>query len=243
MTDNFPSQVSSATWTCVGTGGTCTASGSGNINDVVNLPAGSSVTYTVNVSIGSASGDMVNSATVSSSVTDPVPGNNIATDADQLAFPLPYGNIGTAPDGASQNIQKGSYLILKVPTFTTNLGSRIVFYGKPEGTNPGILMDSVVLEIGDGNSWYSIFNWGDSSPDTNTNISVPLPSPNPTDCANEPDNCEIDASFLYTSNGWSTGVTIGALPAGAYSYIRIISPSVPPDSGDGVDVDAIQVLP
>ena len=32
-------------------GGTCTAAGSGNINDTVNLPAGGSVTYTASCSI------------------------------------------------------------------------------------------------------------------------------------------------------------------------------------------------
>src|SRR5438046_209537 len=43
VADALPA-VLTATWTCVGAGGgTCTASGSGNINDTVNLPAGGSV--------------------------------------------------------------------------------------------------------------------------------------------------------------------------------------------------------
>ena len=46
VADTFPA-VLTCTWTCVGAGGgTCTASGSGNINDTVNLPVGASVTYT-----------------------------------------------------------------------------------------------------------------------------------------------------------------------------------------------------
>jgi len=46
VADTFPASLT-CTWTCVGAGGgTCTASGSGNINDTVNLPAGGSVTYT-----------------------------------------------------------------------------------------------------------------------------------------------------------------------------------------------------
>jgi hypothetical protein len=43
--------------------------------------------------------------------------------------------------------------------------------------------------------------------------------------------------------GFSTGIGIdldGVVPPGTYPYIRIISPS---DSGDGVDVDAIEILP
>ena len=42
VADTFPA-ILTCTWTCVGAGGgTCTAAGSGNINDTVNLPAGGS---------------------------------------------------------------------------------------------------------------------------------------------------------------------------------------------------------
>ena len=48
VTDTLPASITSDTWTCTGAGGaTCTGSGSGNINDTVNLPAGTSITYTV----------------------------------------------------------------------------------------------------------------------------------------------------------------------------------------------------
>src|SRR5207247_2415649 len=87
VADALPA-VLTATWTCVGAGGgTCTASGSGNINDTVNLPAGGSVTYTVSAAIrGSASGSLSNTATVAApaGVTDPTPGNNSATDTDTV---------------------------------------------------------------------------------------------------------------------------------------------------------------
>src|SRR4029078_8631511 len=44
VADTFPA-VLICTWTCVGAGGgTCTASGSGHLNDTVNLPSGGSVT-------------------------------------------------------------------------------------------------------------------------------------------------------------------------------------------------------
>src|SRR5205814_2277474 len=88
VADALPA-VLTATWTCVGAGGgTCTASGSGNINDTVNLPAGGSVTYTVSAAIrGSASGSLSNTATVAApaGVTDPTPGNNSATDTDTVS--------------------------------------------------------------------------------------------------------------------------------------------------------------
>jgi len=86
VVDNFPAMLSGITWTCVGAGGaTCTANGTGNINNSVNLPVGSSVTYTVNANVSpAATGNLVNTATVTlpGGVSDPVPGNNTATDTD-----------------------------------------------------------------------------------------------------------------------------------------------------------------
>jgi LPXTG-site transpeptidase (sortase) family protein len=84
--DTFPVEITSASWTCVGGGGgTCTASGTGNINDSLDLPVGGSVTYTVTATINaSATGNLTNTATITPPVgtTDPTPGNNTATDTD-----------------------------------------------------------------------------------------------------------------------------------------------------------------
>ena len=92
VADTFPASLT-CTWTCVGAGGgTCTASGSGNINDTVNLPAGGSVTYTASCTISAAAtGTLTNTATVTApaGVTDPTPGNNSATDTDTLARTAP----------------------------------------------------------------------------------------------------------------------------------------------------------
>jgi uncharacterized repeat protein (TIGR01451 family) len=86
VTDTFPPEITTANWTCVGAGGgTCTAAGTGPINDTVDLPAGGSVTYTVTAPIDpSASGNLVNTAKVSppEGTDDPTPGNNEATDTD-----------------------------------------------------------------------------------------------------------------------------------------------------------------
>jgi uncharacterized repeat protein (TIGR01451 family) len=87
VADTFPAALT-ATWTCVGAGGgTCTAAGIGNINDLVNLPSGGSVTYTASAALSAAAtGTLSNTATVSApgSVTDPTPGNNSATDTDTV---------------------------------------------------------------------------------------------------------------------------------------------------------------
>ena len=85
VADTFPASLT-CTWTCAGAGGgTCTAAGAGNINDAVSLPSGGSVTYTASCAISaSATGSLANTATVTGAATDPVPGNNSATDTDTL---------------------------------------------------------------------------------------------------------------------------------------------------------------
>ncbi|HEV7763893.1 MAG TPA: hypothetical protein VGQ76_02725, partial [Thermoanaerobaculia bacterium] len=88
VADTFPASLT-CTWTCLGAGGgTCTAAGSGNINDSTNLPAGGSVTYTASCTISpSATGSLSNTATVTApgGVTDPNSGNDSASDNDTIA--------------------------------------------------------------------------------------------------------------------------------------------------------------
>lgn len=87
VADTFPATLT-CNWTCVGAGGgTCSAGGSGNISDVVNLPAGGSTTHTAVCAISAAAtGSLVNTATVAAGagVTETNPANNSATDTDTL---------------------------------------------------------------------------------------------------------------------------------------------------------------
>ncbi len=100
VSDLFPASLT-CSWTCAGSGGgSCTASGPGNINDTVNLPAGASVTYTASCSISaSASGTLANTATVTpgAGIRDPVVGDNSATDTDTILTP-----VGEVPDRLSR---------------------------------------------------------------------------------------------------------------------------------------------
>ena len=87
VTDPMPAAITSDSWTATATGGATgfAASGSGNISDTVNMPKGSTITYTVTANISSAAtGNLVNTATVAvpAGVTDPTPGNNSQTDTD-----------------------------------------------------------------------------------------------------------------------------------------------------------------
>ncbi|HEX3999784.1 MAG TPA: hypothetical protein VHX65_14635, partial [Pirellulales bacterium] len=83
--------ITSDTFTVSTTGGaadtTNASTGSGSINDTVNMPAASTITYTVTANIGATkTGTLTNTATVATpaNVADPVPTNNSATDSDSL---------------------------------------------------------------------------------------------------------------------------------------------------------------
>jgi uncharacterized repeat protein (TIGR01451 family) len=93
VTDVFPSTLTNVSWTCVAAGGAfCTSNGIGDINHGVDLPAGGSLTYTVNATVDpSASGTLSNTASVTGSafVTELDPANNTATDQDTIALLVP----------------------------------------------------------------------------------------------------------------------------------------------------------
>jgi uncharacterized repeat protein (TIGR01451 family) len=84
--DVVPVPLAGFTWTCTANdaGAQCgTAAGSGDIDALVTLPAGTSATFTVSGTAPAATTEtLTNTATVTPplGVTDPVPGNNSATD-------------------------------------------------------------------------------------------------------------------------------------------------------------------
>lgn len=84
IADTFPASLTLISWTCTpGPGSSCTASGSGNINDTIYLAASGSVTYAANATISpTASGVIANRASVTlpNGITDPNLANNTATD-------------------------------------------------------------------------------------------------------------------------------------------------------------------
>ena len=114
VTDTLPAAITSATFTAVASGGATgfTASGSGNLSDTVNMPAGSTITYTVNASISAgASGSLSNTATVSApaGVTDTNPGNNSATDTDTITPAAVIADLSiTKTDGVATATPGGS---------------------------------------------------------------------------------------------------------------------------------------
>jgi uncharacterized repeat protein (TIGR01451 family) len=254
VTDVFPAEILGVTsWTCTVTGGaTCGWAGSININDTVDLPAGSTITYDFFVTTdGGSAVDLVNAASVAAvGYTELSPGNESQIDTDHiLTFnPLPSGNIGETRDGNPTTISpSGTSITLAFSTpLTVGVGNYLVYYEMGVGT--GILMDQVRIEISDGYNWYPIFNWGGSgAADTNSNLNIAMIG------GSENDNRDFSSppasDILYPFGTGivgnpATGVTIqvdGVVPNGTYPYIRITALSG--DSGDGCDVDAIQILP
>ena len=93
VTDNFPASLTGVTWTCTASAGSscAAASGSGNINQLVNLLVGGTATYTAMGTLDiNASGMLSNTASVTppAGVTDPNMANNSATDTDTITADL-----------------------------------------------------------------------------------------------------------------------------------------------------------
>ena len=261
FTDTFSMDLDPTTvnWTCSGSGGaSCTTSGSGgNITDnLVNLPAGSSVTYVVNANVVASPSDPTNTltstATISitggttpAGVTDPTPGNNSVTDTDVRVIPdaVPPGlEVGTGPNGTVYNLLSGSQLTLGL-TITVNGHPSwdLVYYEFPAGS--GVLLDWMIVQVGDGKNWYTVFYWGNNVADTNTNMDfniLPFPTMPPFPPPEEPDQRDIPTASLY--NGTGIGINLdGVVPPGTYSYVRFFAP--PGDVDGHAEIDAVQALP
>ncbi|MEO8354520.1 MAG: DUF11 domain-containing protein [Chloroflexota bacterium] len=260
IADNIPSQVTSWSWACSsqnsGASGCDPVSNSSvDFSDMVNLPNGASMVYTVTANISpSASGELTNNGSISppTGITDLIMGNNSASDTDQIVVSssFPNGNIDTIPDGQIETIPRGASVTLafKLPLYVGDDDSwDLVMYELANGT--GIAMDLIQLEISDGYNWYTILNWGDNVADTNSNMDIS----DATIGGVEKDNRDFttipksDVLFPFgtgTLASPATGVVMeldGFVPDGNYNYIRITCPLDGMDGG--CEVDAIAILP
>jgi uncharacterized repeat protein (TIGR01451 family) len=86
LTDTLPASLN-CSWNSTASGGATgnSATLNGDLSEALNLPAGSSVTYTGNCGItAGATGNLVNTVSISGSVTDNNAVNDSATDTDAL---------------------------------------------------------------------------------------------------------------------------------------------------------------
>lgn len=105
VSDALPAGVSSASWTCTANGGaSCGAlSGTGAINETVDMPAGGSITYLFTITVPEDyTGDLINTARadVPDGVIDPDPGNNSATDTNRRAPEVTIEKVSEGDVGA-----------------------------------------------------------------------------------------------------------------------------------------------
>jgi uncharacterized repeat protein (TIGR01451 family) len=131
VTDNFPAIFTAVTFIATSANGASgfTVSGTGNINDTVTLPAGSSVTYKATGKVSfSASGTLSNTVTVapSNGANDPNSANNTATDTDTITSKADLkvtvnDNKTTAVAG-----QKNTYTIVVTNTGPSNASGAVI---------------------------------------------------------------------------------------------------------------------
>lgn len=122
VADAFPADLTGVTYTSVAAGGATgnMAAGAGDINDNVNMPVGSSITYTVMATVSPAAvGTLTNTATVTepAGVTDPDTSNNTATDTDDLT---PTADLSITKDDGQSTVAPGGMLTYTISA--TNAG-------------------------------------------------------------------------------------------------------------------------
>jgi uncharacterized repeat protein (TIGR01451 family) len=247
VADTFPASLT-GTWTCAGAGGgTCTAAGAGNISDSVNLPAGGSATYTVSATIAAAAtGMLTNTATVSASVTDPVPGNNSATDTDtlnpsaDLAITKTDGVVTVNPGGSvtytitASNAGPSAITGATVAdTFPASLTATWTCVGAGGGTctaaGSGNISDNVDLPVGASVTYTATATVSPAAAGVLTNtatVASSVTDPNPaSNSATDTDTITPAADLSVTMLGPAT-----AVPGGSVAYTVTVTNAGPVDA-------------
>lgn len=127
VTDTFPAAVTGVTWSCAGAGGaTCpAANGAGDLAETVDLPAGGSLTYTVDGTVDAgAAGSIDNTATltVPAGFTDTVDADAVAgSESDTVTDTLdPEGDVAVAKTTLTSPVVPGAAVQYQIQV--TNAG-------------------------------------------------------------------------------------------------------------------------
>lgn len=192
------------------------------------IPTAAPTTTPTGTSTATVTVTATNTATVTVTATDKPTVTATVTETATIP-PINFG----PPDGIVDNPPDGSVLtycsLSPMITDHGDGGYDFVYYELPAA--PGIRMDQVIIEIGDGTNWYQVFNWGDDLPDNNSNLVIG---------GSETDNRPINAGSLI--NGTGVGIDIYSLGlTGSYPCLRITAPIG--GDGDGIDIDAIEIYP
>ncbi len=250
VTDPLPAALSSATWTCVASGGNCTAAGSGSISDTVNIPVGATLTYTVVATIAlDATGNLVNTATVGAppGETDTNP-NNTATSTvpltpqADLAITKTDGVTSVTPGGTTTytivvsnngpvNVV-GATVIDNLPAAITSDTFTAVGSGGATGftaSGTGNISDTVNLPNGATITYTLHANIAANATGTLSNTATVSPPVGVTDpnlannSATDTDTIALTADLAITKTDGVTSVT----PGGTTTYTIVVSNNGP----------------
>ena len=160
LSDMVPSELSNVTWTCTSAAGAKCASDTGsgsNVDLMVDLPVGTSVTVEVTGKLSKSAANVVNTATISSNIPDPAPSNNTSSVS-----------INTTSTGAIPVPLSGAGALLLLSLFTALVGwIHLVCKGRQTDFNgrrflrsllPGVLVACALLLPGES---HAIFVNGD----------------------------------------------------------------------------------
>ncbi len=263
VADTFPASLT-CTWTCAGAGGgTCTASGSGNLNDTVSLPSGGSVTYTASCTISAAAtGTLSNTATVTApaGVTDPVPANNSATDTDTLGGSADLSvTIVDTPDPVLDG-QDITYTITVTNAGPSTASTVTLNDVEPGGTSPapltppagwsctpqtGVGFSCTIASMPPGQAVFTVVvQVGPSLPDgrvlvNSVNVSSTTPDPNLND------NAAAAQTTVHAASALSATKTVSGsfAPGGAVTYTLVVTNAGPTTEFDSAGDELTDVLP
>ncbi|MEM7352669.1 MAG: kelch repeat-containing protein, partial [Acidobacteriota bacterium] len=132
--DTFPAQLVSCDWTCaaVGRAACGAASGSGDIHQTVDLPPGSTATYTATCSIDpGATGTLTNTATLTAppGVTDPNASNDSATDIDLLDPPPTITRIHSVASTGGEGLSGGESVVAAMTQLSVEFSEAVNLAG------------------------------------------------------------------------------------------------------------------
>jgi uncharacterized repeat protein (TIGR01451 family) len=267
VADTFPAPLTGCTWTCSGAlGGTCNASGSNNINELVNLPNGGSVTFSATCSVpaSTASGtSIMNTATVTppAGVPDPLLTNNDATDTDTTNVQADLSITKT--DGVSSVIAGGvlTYTIAAsntgpsdssgstvADTFPASLACTWTCAGTGTCTaaGSGNINDAVNLPVGSGVTYTATCTVAPGTPDGTviSNTATVAVAGGATD-PNAGNNTANDMTTVIAGSGIGGTKTVSGstMPGGAITYTIVLSNAGPGPQADNPGDEFVDVLP
>ncbi len=253
--DTFPAGLT-CTYTSAAAGGATgnTAAGSGDIADTLDMPAGSSVTYTADCTIDAgATGTISNTATADPPAPDETPGDNTATDDTDL---VPSADLAITKTDSPDPVTAGEQLTYTItvdnlgPSDATNVtvtdtlpaGVSVVSAPGCVESPPGTLTCPLGTIPAGGGSFFDIIVDVDAStlPGTITNTaSVGSDAGDPVDAndsASEDTEVEASADLAVAKSDSPDPVTAG----GTLIYTVTVTNLGP---SDAQDVVATETLP